>query len=74
MDSDSSPVVYLKIVTGEGKHIKKRELRMVCMVEDYDGAVAFFRDDLELPITHSWDRGLNDLIAYGKSTEPGQLL
>ena len=34
-----------------------KDLGIVCMVEDYDGAVGFFRDGLELPITHSWDRG-----------------
>ena len=34
-----------------------KDLRVVCMVEEYDGAVAFFRDGLELPVTGGWDLG-----------------
>ena len=35
----------------------KKDLRVVCLVEAYDDAVAFFRDGLELPVTGGWDRG-----------------
>ncbi|NLE44484.1 MAG: hypothetical protein GX620_07160 [Chloroflexi bacterium] len=33
------------------------EFRIVLRAEDYDATVAFYRDGLELPIDHDWDRG-----------------
>jgi catechol 2,3-dioxygenase-like lactoylglutathione lyase family enzyme len=32
-----------------------RELRLAVTVEDYDAAVAFYRDALGLPVTYEWD-------------------
>lgn len=32
-----------------------RELRVAVTVEDYEGAVAFYRDALGLPVTYDWD-------------------
>jgi len=34
-----------------------REFRIVFRARDYDAAVGFYRDGLELKIDHSWDRG-----------------
>ena len=33
------------------------EFRFIFRAKEYEAAVAFYRDGLELPITSSWDRG-----------------
>jgi catechol 2,3-dioxygenase-like lactoylglutathione lyase family enzyme len=33
------------------------EMRFIFRAQDYDAAVAFYRDGLEFPIISSWDRG-----------------
>jgi catechol 2,3-dioxygenase-like lactoylglutathione lyase family enzyme len=34
------------------------EFRFIFRAHDYEAAVTFYRDGLELPIIDSWDRGL----------------
>lgn len=47
-----------------------RELRIALTVEDYDRAVAFYRDALGLPEVESWDRpnGRGTILDAGRAT------
>ncbi len=46
------------------------ELRIALTVDDYDGAVAFYRDALGLPEVESWDRpnGRGTILDAGRAT------
>jgi|SoiMethySBSTD1v2_1073268.scaffolds.fasta_scaffold132370_4 lactoylglutathione lyase len=47
-----------------------RELRLALTVDDYDAAVAFYRDALGLPVTESWDGpdGSGAVLDAGRAT------
>jgi catechol 2,3-dioxygenase-like lactoylglutathione lyase family enzyme len=47
-----------------------RELRLALTVEDYEGAIAFYRDVLGLPVTESWDGpdGSGAVMDAGRAT------
>jgi lactoylglutathione lyase len=47
-----------------------RELRLALTVEDYDEAVAFYRDVLGLPLLESWDEpgGSGAVLDAGRAT------
>ena len=55
-----------------------KELRVAVTVEDYDGALRFYRDVLGLPVVESWDQpeGSGAVLAAGRATlellSPGQ--
>jgi lactoylglutathione lyase len=55
-----------------------KELRVAVTVEDYDGALRFYRDVLGLPVEESWDHpeGSGAVLAAGRATlellSPGQ--
>jgi lactoylglutathione lyase len=46
------------------------ELRVALTVDDYDGALRFYRDVLGLPVVESWDRpeGSGAVLAAGRAT------
>ena len=47
-----------------------RELRLALTVDDYEAAVAFYRDALGLPVTESWDGpdGSGAVLDAGRAT------
>ena len=47
-----------------------RELRLAYTVEDYDGAVRFYRDVLGLPVIDEWEQptGRGAILAAGRAT------
>jgi lactoylglutathione lyase len=47
-----------------------RELRVALTVDDYDAALAFYRDGLGLPVIESWARpdGSGAILAAGRAT------
>ena len=47
-----------------------RELRLAYTVEDYDGAVGFYRDALGLPVIQQWDHptGRGAILDAGRAT------
>ena len=47
-----------------------RELRLAYTVEDYDGAVGFYRDALGLPVIQEWDQptGRGAILDAGRAT------
>ena len=47
-----------------------RELRLAYTVEDYDGAVGFYRDALGLPVIQQWDQptGRGAILDAGRAT------
>ena len=47
-----------------------RELRIAVTVEDYDAAVAFYRDALGLPVLEAWDteNGSGTILDAGRAT------
>jgi catechol 2,3-dioxygenase-like lactoylglutathione lyase family enzyme len=47
-----------------------KELRVAVTVDDYDGALRFYRDVLGLPVVESWDQpaGSGAVLAAGRAT------
>jgi catechol 2,3-dioxygenase-like lactoylglutathione lyase family enzyme len=47
-----------------------RELRLAMTVEDYEGALGFYRDVLGLPVVHAWDEptGSGAILGAGRAT------
>jgi lactoylglutathione lyase len=59
--------------TNERSHMPEspvRELRLALTVEDYDEAIAFYREVLGLPVTESWDGpdGSGAVLDAGRAT------
>jgi lactoylglutathione lyase len=60
----------LNLESQEGALMTVREVRVALTVDDYEGALALWRDVLGLDVTETWDRpdGRGTILAGGRAT------